>query len=185
MGMTDPHLSTGDPALALSTVLSELVTLLERMSDIDYAWRPRAEVSGSIGAHVRHCVDHVQVVLDRCADAVISFDERRRGTAIEHSRAIGLDALRRSVDRLHSERMPPMDEPLLLDARLDHAGACVRVESSVGRELIYVLQHTIHHNAVIALLLASRSGDVPARFGYAPSTPAVTADQRQAVECAR
>jgi uncharacterized damage-inducible protein DinB len=46
--------------------------------------------------------------------------------------------------------------------------------SSVARELAFVISHTIHHNAQIALL-AHRLGSrrLPPGFGVAPSTPAM------------
>jgi uncharacterized damage-inducible protein DinB len=35
----------------------------------------------------------------------------------------------------------------------------------------FVVSHTIHHLAVIALLLRDLAVEVPPRFGYAPTTP--------------
>jgi hypothetical protein len=40
----------------------------------------------------------------------------------------------------------------------------------VGRELAFVLSHTVHHNALIAIMAQTLGVPVPARFGYAPST---------------
>ena len=45
------------------------------------------------------------------------------------------------------------------------------VQTSLGRELAFVVQHTIHHAALIAVLLDILGVRVPADFGYAPSTP--------------
>ena len=45
-------------------------------------------------------------------------------------------------------------------------GAAVEVTSvTLGRELVFVLQHTIHHQAIVALLLAARGIAIPPRFG--------------------
>lgn len=44
--------------------------------------------------------------------------------------------------------------------------------STLARELAFVMSHTIHHQAIVALLLEQQGGGVPdERFGYAPSTP--------------
>jgi uncharacterized damage-inducible protein DinB len=54
-------------------------------------------------------------------------------------------------------------------------GPVVESGSSVARELAFVVSHTIHHHAQIALL-AHRAGSsrLPRRFGVAPGTPALT-----------
>ncbi len=49
-------------------------------------------------------------------------------------------------------------------------GVPVQVETTVGRELAFVLSHTIHHNALIGVMAAMLGVPVPDRFGYAPST---------------
>jgi hypothetical protein len=40
----------------------------------------------------------------------------------------------------------------------------------VGRELAFVLSHTVHHNALIAVMALTLGVSIPDRFGYAPST---------------
>jgi hypothetical protein len=44
------------------------------------------------------------------------------------------------------------------------------VETTVGRELAFVLSHTVNHNALIAVMALTLGVPVPDRFGYAPST---------------
>jgi uncharacterized damage-inducible protein DinB len=43
--------------------------------------------------------------------------------------------------------------------------------STLARELAFVVSHTIHHQAIIGLLLAVHGHTVPDRFGHSPSTP--------------
>ena len=63
------------------------------------------------------------------------------------------------------------DVPITLWTMLDRRGTRARVRTSLGRELVFVLQHTIHHEAVVAVLLAGRGRVLPGHFGLAPSTP--------------
>jgi uncharacterized damage-inducible protein DinB len=51
-----------------------------------------------------------------------------------------------------------------------HEMPSVEVETTVGRELVFVLSHTVHHNALIAVMARTLGVSVPDRFGYAPST---------------
>jgi len=55
--------------------------------------------------------------------------------------------------------------------RLNTIGDSVIGWSTSARELAFVISHTIHHQAIIAVLLASQGVAVPHRFGVAPSTP--------------
>jgi uncharacterized damage-inducible protein DinB len=47
----------------------------------------------------------------------------------------------------------------------------VSLTTSLARELVFALQHTIHHQAIVAVLLHEQGIAAPAEFGYAPSTP--------------
>ena len=86
--------TTKVPALALAVRLMDMATLLGDTSDLDYLSRPDGGVSGSVGAHVRHCLDHVRAVVHAAEGGVLSYDRRERDTAIEHNRTLGILALR-------------------------------------------------------------------------------------------
>ena len=174
--------TTRVPALALAGCLEDLAALLDATPDPADLSRPDSGVSGSVGAHVRHCLDHVRAVLDAADGAVLSYDRRERDLALEHDRTRGIRALRQQGRRLEALIGRPADQPLRLDAQVDCSGSTVEVASSLGRELVFVLQHTIHHQAILALLLADRGVTIPPRFGYAPST--VTRHVEQ-LACAR
>ncbi|MEK6687797.1 MAG: hypothetical protein AABZ01_04975, partial [Gemmatimonadota bacterium] len=51
-------------------------------------------------------------------------------------------------------------------------------QSSLGRELLFLLSHTVHHFAVIRLLLQRQGTDSDPRLGVAPSTEAYKAAAR-------
>jgi len=163
--------STVAPARALARCLIELSTVIERTSDLDYVAKPPGGVSGSIGAHVRHCLDHVHAVLDRMPDGTMSYDHRRRHPMLEECRHVAVTALEAAVERLEQVTTRAQDAPVVLETQVDREGGRVQVVSSMARELVFVLQHTIHHQALVALLLAGRGVPVPLTFGYAPSTP--------------
>jgi uncharacterized damage-inducible protein DinB len=60
-------------------------------------------------------------------------------------------------------------------------GEPVSLGSTLGRELAFVLSHTVHHNAMIRGMITSLGRPLPGAFGYAPSTLA----HRDATPCAR
>jgi uncharacterized damage-inducible protein DinB len=106
---------------------------------------------------------------------VVRYDGRRRQATLESDRRVAAAALRESAARLEALVQERADAPLVLESQVDRRGACVQVLSSLARELVFVLQHTIHHQALVALLLAGRGVAVPHTFGYAPSTPRTAA----------
>jgi uncharacterized damage-inducible protein DinB len=156
-------------SLALAECLHQLASLIEATADADYTWRHPSGVSGSIGAHVRHCLDHVHAIIEG-AGTHMTYDDRRRATRAEQDRDFAVGQLHQAVRAL-SRPGERIEQHVTLDVQVDRDGTYVSVASSYGRELAFVLQHTIHHKALIALLLADRGADVPETFALAPSTP--------------
>jgi uncharacterized damage-inducible protein DinB len=64
-----------------------------------------------------------------------------------------------------------LDRPLTLVAQTHADGRSVRVRTTAGRELAFVISHTIHHSALIAVLLERADEAVPVGLGLAPTTP--------------
>lgn len=155
---------------ALVAILRQLARLLDAMTDAQYQARPVGAVPSSVGSHVRHCLDHVDALLHGAATGHIDYDQRQRGTAVETSRTAALEALCRQEQQLRD--LPPEASlwPLRLTALVSPSAPPVTVTSSVGRELVFVLSHTIHHNALIAVMSRTLGVPTPERFGYAPAT---------------
>jgi len=161
--------TTTTASAALGRLLCQLADLLERTSDDIYVHRP-GHVSGAIGAHVRHVLDHVKVLVERPVLRCLTYDHRERDTAIEQDRRRGIEALRDAGEAVRVMEQPE-DEPLVLEALVEHGQPPVAVVTSLAREVVFALQHTIHHQAIIALLLHHDGVATPSRFGYAPATP--------------
>jgi uncharacterized damage-inducible protein DinB len=168
------------PVTALLRLLDQLRDVIELLDLDTYASAPSHRRSGSIGAHVRHSLDHVAAFLDAIGRGAMSYDDRARGTAVEsrpEAAVARIDALTSALLDLDARAL---DTPLRLDVQLDPAGASCSVVSTVGRELAYVISHTVHHNATMAVLLSEIGVNVPARFGMAAATPSPAA-----ISCAR
>jgi uncharacterized damage-inducible protein DinB len=155
----------------LSRQLDDVAAIVLSVDDATYVARPLAEVSGSIGEHVRHCLDHIGALVAAGASKPLSYDRRERGTAVERDPAEALRRIMRlksAVDRW-GER--DMDEPIRVVSMLNTSGESVSGWSTLGRELAFVSSHTIHHEAMIAVLISLAGLDVPDRLGLAPATP--------------
>ena len=159
------------PAWTLWKRLDEISELLLEVPPAVYTARIDNHVSGSIGAHVRHCLDHVTALLSADSSTTLSYDRRRRGTPIETDRSAALQQILRLKAALERWSSRSLDEPVRVSSQIDPSGASISGWSTLGRELAFVLSHTIHHQATMAALLALQGVTAPNGFGYAPSTP--------------
>jgi uncharacterized damage-inducible protein DinB len=155
----------------LVRLLDELASVLMQVQPAVYTARPLLGVSGSIGEHVRHVLDHIAALATGGRHDVLSYDRRVRGTSIETDSAAALDAILQMKSILTAVDEVRLDEPITVTAVLSRGREPVWMRSTLGRELAFVLSHTVHHQALIAMLLAVGGTAVPESFGLAPSTP--------------
>lgn len=157
--------------LPLTAVLRQLAGVLRAMTDAQYTQKPVGVVPGCAGGHVRHCLDHVDALLAATKTGLLDYDTRRRGTDVETQRQAALDALARQEAELLALSCSA-SRRLRLRTRLTSGGDVSQAETTVGRELAFVLSHTIHHNALLGVIAVLLGVPLPERFGYAPSTVA-------------
>lgn len=154
----------------LISVLRQLADLLYATSNDQYTMKPVGVVNSSIGGHVRHCLDHVDALLAGNCVGHMSYDDRQRGTDVETSRSAALQAIERQERELQEILHLSVDQPIRLKVLMAATSPSILVESSLGRELAFVMSHTVHHNALIGVIAKVLDISVPDRFGCAPST---------------
>jgi uncharacterized damage-inducible protein DinB len=180
MIMTLAEPVTIDP---LIVVLDQLYDVIDRLGDEQYARKPIGVITSSVGAHVRHCLDHVRELLRGAHGRELDYDRRERGTEVETRRAAALELiayLRRQLSELDAS-----DRPIRVSTMLASDQPPVVVQSSVAREVAFVLSHTIHHHALIGVMVKLLGGWLPETFGYAPSTVAHQANAAKGRTCVR
>jgi uncharacterized damage-inducible protein DinB len=156
----------------LDALLRELSGVIEALGDAQYAQKPVGVYTSSIGGHVRHCLDHVRSLVEAAETEAMDYDHRARGTAVENSRAAALATLDELLAALRELDPGALERRVALTAIVSPDAPAVTVETTIGREAIFVLSHTIHHNAIIGAMVKTLGGWLPERFGYAPATVA-------------
>jgi uncharacterized damage-inducible protein DinB len=156
---------------ALHAHLASLAALVRGLDDDVYRATP-SRTSGSIGEHVRHCLDHAKALIAAVDDDAISYDSRLRGTAVERQPACAAAELNVVRQQLNALDDATLERPIALFTMTHRDAPSTAVETTIGREVAFVIQHTIHHCALVAMLLDRLGLDAPPQFGYAPSTPA-------------
>lgn len=154
----------------LTQLLRQLASVIQRLNDQQYTQKPVGVIESSVGGHVRHCLDHVRALLAAVEAGHLDYDHRERDTPIESLRSCALDAINDMIDELDGLPRFVITRPLSVSVSMSSDVPSVSVLSSVGRELAYVLSHTIHHNAIVNAMAKTLGAWVPERFGYAPST---------------
>jgi uncharacterized damage-inducible protein DinB len=161
----------GTPFIVLGDLLDSLAETLMRVQPRAYVERTAPGVSGTVGEHVRHILDHVSALLTSGPGDLLSYDHRERGAAVETDLAAAVERIFHVMAIIERRSDRTLDDPIQVTSMVSASGTAVTGWSTLGRELAFVVSHTIHHQAIIALLLAFQGVGVPERFGYAPSTP--------------
>lgn len=149
-------------------VLQQGARLLRRIDDALYQQRLSAVFAGSIGAHVRHNLDFYASLLDGLATGNIDYEARKRDAAIE----TGRHAATAEIERVCRELASMTHSPSYLRVRIrsDQDSSDTWATTSLSRELDFLLSHTIHHYAVVAIMCHLVGVRVEDDFGVAPST---------------
>jgi hypothetical protein len=155
---------------AIVAVLHQLRDLLRATTSEQYVMNPVGVVNSSIAGHVRHCLDHVATLLAGAITGTMDYDDRQRGTDVERSRLTAIGVIDQHIHGLEYVRECPLAQPISLQVLMSASGPATTVETSLGREVAFVLSHTVHHNALIAVIAGLLEIPTPDRFGYAPST---------------
>jgi len=145
---------------------------IELLGSIDGATYVRKDASfgSGIGAHLRHCIDHYESFLGDYQSDCIDYDHRKRDPRIEEDVDFASARLRSIIDRL--TEIGPQDVARRISTKMDCGTPDPEpaAPSSVKRELQFLVSHTLHHYALIALQLKQQDRDVQPGFGMAPST---------------
>lgn len=146
--------------------LQRLQRVLEAMDQRTYT-QVNPKGRASIGQHVRHTLEFYQCLLQ--ARQSVNYDARQRDILMESSPDHALRTLREILAQLP---YLVQDGPLQLEAEMPHADVPVAVPSSRSRELLYVLEHAIHHMALMRILIHDQAPHIPLEeeFGVAYST---------------
>jgi hypothetical protein len=154
-------------------LLSRSAALVGLLDDDDFCAAEICPGGAGIGPQLRHCADFYRALLEGLDCGRVDYDARKRDALFEVNRAYAareLCALAEAVHALDGLR----DRPLAVrtEAAALACGAAPWCESSLRRELLVLLSHTVHHHALVGERLRARGLDPGADFGIAPSTRA-------------
>lgn len=162
-----------DEALAGNReVLGQAATLLGRLNDAAYAEGGAGPGISPIGAHLRHILDHYRALVDGLADGRVDYEARNRQAPLERDRALAQAEVAQLLAALDRVAEYPEGREIQVNLRsvADPDAGPDWSRSSAKRELQFLVSHTVHHFALIRILLAGVGIDPGDGFGVAPST---------------
>jgi len=172
---------------ACAQALEQGLALLERIDDRLYAETGGLPVQSGVGSHFRHCIDFYRSFLAGLASGRIDYDRRERDVLVERDRAFAATRLRVLISEL--QQLPPDGGEVGVLVSLEaESGESPELPgwrlSTVAREIQFLLSHTVHHYALVALVLRLQGFEPGEEFGVAPSTLKYRRREEEAV-CAR
>ena len=155
--------------LACTNILKQLSDLLHAIRHEDFM-RPASTLSNStVGQHVRHTLEFFLCLEKGLDEGTINYDKRMHDKLIENDKLVALS----TIERIRRVVNDMYEKPLLLEVGYDVANHnFVTVETTAMRELVYNIEHAVHHMAIIKIGVREIANyvELPGDFGIAAST---------------
>lgn len=156
---------------AIVETLRQGEALLSGLSDEAYTQKHPQAFQASIGGHYRHCLDHFRSLLEAAPFGSLNYDRRERGTSVENDRAVALAVTRELIAGWEALDAQFVLRGLEVTCKTSYTTSGSQMaRSTVGREIMYVVAHAVHHYAIIGVMAGVNGLRLPPGFGIAPST---------------
>lgn len=145
--------------------LDDIINVLDQLpAQSSYAEPCPALSDATIGQHTRHVIELYQCLLAGYGPGVVNYDDRKRNKLYENDKDKAIAVIREIQNGLEKA-----DKPLnIVCGSLDET---VTILSNYNREVLYNLEHCIHHQALIRVaLISAKEVVISEDFGVAPST---------------
>mgnify|MGYP006189827201 CR=1 FL=1 len=144
--------------------LNQIVELIQQLSNEEFCEKHSELSKASIGEHTRHIIELYQCLLQNYDNGCVNYDLRKRNVVIQTNveEAIkNIEILLLSLDKINKNLMLVQGE---------NPNQLI-IETNYFRELLYNLEHSIHHQALIKVVLHKfKNVKVSSDFGIARST---------------
>ena len=126
-------------------------------------------MTSSLGCHVRHVLDHYTALQVGVKSGLVDYDKRSRDSEVETNAELAIE----KVNELIAWLSKNIATDVKLKMKSEISATCletITMDSSLQRELIYLLNHTVHHMAQVSLALRIMGITINDQIGIAPAT---------------
>jgi hypothetical protein len=161
-------------------ILDQLKRQIESLDAAHYS-QPLAVFNGSsIGGHSRHIIEFYDCLLGGIETGVVNYDARQRDFQIEKNRDYAISIIKKLISKL--QNINNVESEITLEAKFgEHT--IKRIATSFQREEVYLIEHSIHHFALIRIGIQTNFSYVSIEkdFGVAFSTLEFRKESKQSV----
>jgi hypothetical protein len=150
--------------------LQEIRQLIAAMREEQYKYESKLLSGATVGQHVRHILEFYLCLINGQEKGMVNYDKRERNPELEINPAFAIFIIENICSKIDSLADK---SNILLEGIFPSAGGVVEsITTSVNRELVYCLEHSIHHQALIKIALIEQRIDdlIHQNFGVAPGT---------------
>lgn len=157
-------------SIACLQILEQLTALVHEIDEKDFT-KPSVALSGAtIGQHIRHTLEFFICLEQGFINGSINYDRRAHDERMENDKAIALDAILKT-----SRFIETFNSGMLLKLEVGYDlqnDEFITVETNALRELVYNIEHAVHHMAIIKIGIREVAPYIklPNHFGIAAST---------------
>lgn len=150
-------------------IIDQLIDVAGKVSQDDFTRPLPILLDSTIGMHYRHIIEFYEVLFAGAETGEINYDSRKHDPDLEQSRE-------KCRERLEGIRkLITLDPAMQLKLNGSYAGESddrFSLPTTFERELVYNIEHAIHHMAIVRIALQHEFPDVRLNktFGYAYST---------------
>lgn len=155
---------------ACTDILTQLGDVIDVIEPMDFH-KPSPALSGStVGQHLRHTLEFFLCLESGYTTGTINYDKRSHDKQIEQDKVIARQTISR-IQEFISQM--DLDRALLLELSYDgDADREVTLETTTARELVYNIEHAVHHMALMKIGIREVAPYIvlEKNFGVAAST---------------
>ena len=150
--------------IGIKNTLHELKKVIEQLTNEDFT-KPIYSLSGAtIGEHSRHIIELFQSVINSYTTGVLNYDNRERNKLIQTNKEFAISIIENIIASVENPNKKLQLEHMVSENT-------VVIETNYFREMLYNLEHCIHHQALIKVAVLQISYiEINEYFGVAPST---------------
>lgn len=153
------------------SIIRQIIDLCENLNEDQYSASMNLLMSNSIGKHVRHIVEFFDLLKDSSlSNTNLCYDGRKHCNETETDRKLAIKRFKAIIDWL-GEINGDMPLKLVVGYDMD-TNEGVELPTSLNRELVYNIEHAIHHMAIIRIAIEKEFPKIKLdkHFGVAFST---------------